>query len=198
MVSTASTMQSLGTPAPTFALPNMNPTAGEKMVSLSDCANNSALLVAFICNHCPYVIHIREALVQFANDYAPRGLAVVAISSNDADNYPDDSPAKMSEEAVRHGFPFPYLYDEDQSVAKAYRAACTPDFFLFDHKMRLAYRGQFDASRPKSNEPVTGVNLRNAADAVLAGSAAIADKQIPSVGCSIKWKASGAPDCFPT
>jgi len=196
MVSTASTMQSLGTPAPTFALPNMNPTAGEKMVSLSDCANNSALLVAFICNHCPYVIHIREALVQFANDYAPRGLAVVAISSNDADNYPDDSPAKMSEEAVRHGFPFPYLYDEDQSVAKAYRAACTPDFFLFDSEMHLAYRGQFDAGRPKSNEPVTGVDLRNAADAVLAGSA-VAAEQIPSVGCSIKWKAGGAPDYFP-
>ncbi len=191
-------MQSLGAPAPTFALPNTNPTAGEKMVSLSDYTSNSALLVAFICNHCPYVIHIREALVQFANDYAPRGLAVVAISSNDADNYPDDSPAKMSEEAVRHGFPFPYLYDEDQSVAKAYRAACTPDFFLFDSEMHLAYRGQFDAGRPKSNEPVTGVDLRNAADAVLAGSAAIADKQIPSVGCSIKWKASGAPDCFPT
>jgi len=189
-------MQSLGTPAPTFALPNMNPTAGEKMVSLSDCANNSALLVAFICNHCPYVIHIREALVQFANDYAPRGLAVVAISSNDADNYPDDSPAKMSEEAVRHGFPFPYLYDEDQSVAKAYRAACTPDFFLFDSEMHLAYRGQFDAGRPKSNEPVTGVDLRNAADAVLAGSA-VAAEQIPSVGCSIKWKAGGAPDYFP-
>ena len=196
MVSTASTMQSLGAPAPTFALPNMNPAAGEKMVSLSDCANNSALLVAFICNHCPYVIHIREALVQFANDYAPRGLAVVAISSNDADNYPDDSPAKMSEEAVRHGFPFPYLYDEDQSVAKAYRAACTPDFFLFDSEMRLAYRGQFDAGRPKSNEPVTGVDLRNAADAVLAGSA-VAAEQIPSVGCSIKWKAGGAPDYFP-
>ena len=197
MVSTASTMQSLGAPAPTFALPNMNPAAGEKMVSLSDCANNSALLVAFICNHCPYVIHIREALVQFVNDYAPRGLAVVAISSNDADNYPDDSPAKMSEEAVRHGFPFPYLYDEDQSVAKAYRAACTPDFFLFDSEMHLAYRGQFDAGRPKSNEPVTGVDLRNAADAVLAGSA-VAAEQIPSVGCSIKWKAGGAPDYFPT
>jgi len=196
MVSTASTMQSLGAPAPTFALPNMNPAAGEKMVSLSDCANNSALLVAFICNHCPYVIHIREALVQFVNDYAPRGLAVVAISSNDADNYPDDSPAKMSEEAVRHGFPFPYLYDEDQSVAKAYRAACTPDFFLFDSEMHLAYRGQFDAGRPKSNEPVTGVDLRNAADAVLAGSA-VAAEQIPSVGCSIKWKAGGAPDYFP-
>jgi len=197
MVSTASTMQSLGAPAPTFALPNTNPTAGEKMVSLSDYTSNSALLVAFICNHCPYVIHIREALVQFANDYAPRGLAVVAISSNDADNYPDDSPAKMSEEAVRHGFPFPYLYDEDQSVAKAYRAACTPDFFLFDSEMRLAYRGQFDAGRPKSNEPVTGVDLRNAADAVLAGSA-VAAEQIPSVGCSIKWKAGGAPDYFPT
>ena len=197
MVSTASTMRSLGAPAPTFALPNMNPAAGEKMVSLSDYANNSALLVAFICNHCPYVIHIREALVQFVNDYAPRGLAVVAISSNDADNYPDDSPAKMSEEAVRHGFPFPYLYDEDQSVAKAYRAACTPDFFLFDSEMRLAYRGQFDAGRPKSNEPVTGVDLRNAADAVLAGSA-VAAEQIPSVGCSIKWKAGGAPDYFPT
>ncbi len=197
MVSTASTMQSLGAPAPTFALPNTNPTAGEKMVSLSDYTSNSALLVAFICNHCPYVIHIREALVQFANDYAPRGLAVVAISSNDADNYPDDSPAKMSEEAVRHGFPFPYLYDEDQSVAKAYRAACTPDFFLFDSEMHLAYRGQFDAGRPKSNEPVTGVDLRNAADAVLAGSA-VAAEQIPSVGCSIKWKAGGAPDYFPT
>ena len=197
MVSTASTMQSLGAPAPTFALPNTNPTAGEKMVSLSDYTSNSALLVAFICNHCPYVIHIREALVQFVNDYAPRGLAVVAISSNDADNYPDDSPAKMSEEAVRHGFPFPYLYDEDQSVAKAYRAACTPDFFLFDSEMRLAYRGQFDAGRPKSNEPVTGVDLRNAADAVLAGSA-VAAEQIPSVGCSIKWKAGGAPDYFPT
>ncbi|HJL56454.1 MAG TPA: thioredoxin family protein [Arenicellales bacterium] len=196
MVSTASTMQSLGAPAPTFALPNTNPTAGEKMVSLSDYTSNSALLVAFICNHCPYVIHIREALVQFANDYAPRGLAVVAISSNDADNYPDDSPAKMSEEAVRHGFPFPYLYDEDQSVAKAYRAACTPDFFLFDSEMHLAYRGQFDAGRPKSNEPVTGVDLRNAADAVLAGSA-VAAEQIPSVGCSIKWKAGGAPDYFP-
>ena len=197
MVSTASTMQSLGAPAPTFALPNTNPTAGEKMVSLSDYTSNSALLVAFICNHCPYVIHIREALVQFVNDYAPRGLAVVAISSNDADNYPDDSPAKMSEEAVRHGFPFPYLYDEDQSVAKAYRAACTPDFFLFDSEMHLAYRGQFDAGRPKSNEPVTGVDLRNAADAVLAGSA-VAAEQIPSVGCSIKWKAGGAPDYFPT
>jgi len=134
MVSTASTMGSLGSPAPTFSLPDTNPAAGEKMVSLSDYTSSSALLIAFICNHCPYVIHIREALVQFAKDYAPRGLALVAISANDADNYPDDSPAKMSEGAIRHGFSFPYLYDEDQSVAKAYRAACTPDFFLFDSK----------------------------------------------------------------
>ena len=196
MVSTASTMGPLGSPAPTFSLPDTNPAAGEKTVSLSDYASNSALLVAFICNHCPYVIHIREALVQFAKDYAPRGLALVAISANDADNYPDDSPAKMSEEAVRHGFFFPYLYDKDQSVAKAYRAVCTPDFFLFDKEMRLAYRGQFDASRPKSNEPVTGADLRNAADAVLAGTA-IADEQIPSVGCSIKWKDGGTPDYVP-
>ena len=196
MVSTVSTMGPLGSPAPNFRLPNTNPAAGEKTVSLSDYASNSALLVAFICNHCPYVIHIRQALVQFANDYAPRGLALVAISANDADNYPDDSPAKMSEEAVRHGFFFPYLYDEDQSVAKAYRAACTPDFFLFDNEMHLSYRGQFDASRPKSNELVTGVDLRNAADAVLAGSA-ITDEQIPSIGCSIKWKDGGAPDYFP-
>ena len=195
MVSTASTMGPLGSPAPTFSLPDTNPAAGEKTVSLSDYASNSALLIAFICNHCPYVIHIREALVQFAKDYAPRGLALVAISANDADNYPDDSPAKMSEEAVRHGFFFPYLYDEDQSVAKAYRAVCTPDFFLFDKEMRLVYRGQFDASRPKSHEPVTGVDLRNAADAVLAGSA-IADEQIPSIGCNIKWKDGEAPDYF--
>ncbi len=196
MVSTASTMGSLGSPAPTFSLPNTNPAAGEKMVSLSDYTSNSALLVAFICNHCPYVIHIREALVQFAKDYSPRGLALVAISANDADTYPDDSPAKMSEGAIRHGFSFPYLYDEDQSVAKAYQATCTPDFFLFDNEMRLVYRGQFDASRPKNNEPVTGVDLRNAADAVLAGSA-LADEQIPSIGCNIKWKDGGAPDYFP-
>ena len=129
MVSTASTMGSLGSPAPTFSLPNTNPAAGEKMVSLSDYTSNSALLVAFICNHCPYVIHIREALVQFAKDYSPRGLALVAISANDADTYPDDSPAKMSEGAIRHGFSFPYLYDEDQSVAKAYRRLARQIFF---------------------------------------------------------------------
>jgi peroxiredoxin len=196
MASTASTMQSLGSPAPSFTLPNMNPKSGGQTVSLPDYANSQALVIAFICNHCPYVVHLRDALVRFANDYAPRDLALVAISANDADNYPDDAPEKMKEEADRHGFSFPYLYDHDQSVAKAYRAACTPDFFLYDGQQCLAYRGQFDASRPKNSEPITGIDLRNAADAVLSG-IEVQGKQTPSVGCNIKWKEGQAPDYFP-
>ncbi|MGE4660257.1 MAG: thioredoxin family protein [Arenicellales bacterium] len=196
MASTTSTMQALGSEAPAFTLSNTHPTSGGAAVSLSDYADSKALLVAFICNHCPYVIHIRDAFNVFAQEYVSRGLTTIAISANDATTHPDDSPEKMAEEAARHGFGFPYLYDEDQSVAKAYRAACTPDFFLFDEHRQLAYRGQFDASRPKNSEPVTGIDLRSAADAVLGGNA-ISGEQIPSIGCNIKWKAGHEPDYFP-
>lgn len=196
MVSTASTMQALGSAAPGFQLANTNPTFGGASVSLDDSADQQALLVAFICNHCPYVVHVRDAFVQFAREFRARGLAVVAISANDAENYPDDSPVKMAEEATRHGFEFPYLYDADQTVAKAYRAACTPDFFLFDRDRRLVYRGQFDSARPGNSEPVSGSDLRAAVEAVLAGQDCPPD-QIPSMGCNIKWKAGQAPDYFP-
>lgn len=191
MALTPSTMLNLGTPAPDFQLPD---TSG-KTISLADFDNAKALLVVFMCNHCPYVIHIRDALAQFANAYQAKGLAVVGISSNDVANYPDDSPEKMVEEAKSAGYTFPYLYDESQEVAKAYRAACTPDFFLFDADKKLVYRGQFDDSRPKSETPVTGRDLRAAADAVLAGQAVSPDQK-PSMGCNIKWKPGNAPDYF--
>jgi len=197
MVSTASTMQALGTKAPQFTLRNSNPTVGGELISLSDYASQKALLIAFICNHCPYVIHIRDAFTQFASEFGSRGLAVIAINSNDAENYPDDGPEKMTEAAALHGFSFPYLYDECQSVAKAFQAACTPDFFLFNDNRELVYRGQFDASRPKNTEPVTGADLRRAVEAVLAGTACEA-QQIASMGCNIKWKAGEAPDYFST
>jgi len=196
MVSTASTMQALGSDAPAFTLPNTHSVSGGPTVSLSDYADSKAMVVAFICNHCPYVIHIRDAFNAFAEEYLPLGLTTIAISANDAATHPDDAPEMMAEEAARHGFAFPYLYDEDQSVAKTYRAACTPDFFLFDEHRQLAYRGQFDASRPKNNEPVSGIDLRNAADAVLRGDA-VPGEQIPSIGCNIKWKAGQEPDYFP-
>ena len=197
MVSTASTMQALGTKAPQFTLRNTNPTGGGKLISLSDYASQKALLVAFICNHCPYVIHIRDAFTQFASEFGPRGLAIIAINSNDAENYPDDGPEKMTEAAALYWFSFPYLYDERQSVAKAFQAACTPDFFLFNDNRELVYRGQFDASRPKNTEPVTGGDLRQAVEATLAGTACEA-QQIASMGCNIKWKAGEAPDYFST
>ena len=196
MVSTASTLQALGSDAPAFTLPNTHSVSGGPTVSLSDYADSKAMVVAFICNHCPYVIHIRDAFNAFAEEYLPLGLTTIAISANDAATHPDDAPEMMAEEAARHGFAFPYLYDEDQSVAKTYRAACTPDFFLFDEHRQLAYRGQFDASRPKNNEPVSGIDLRNAADAVLRGDA-VPGEQIPSIGCNIKWKAGQEPDYFP-
>ena len=196
MVSTASTMQALGSDAPAFTLPNTHSVSGGPTVSLSDYADSKAMVVAFICNHCPYVIHIRDAFNAFAEEYLPLGLTTIAISANDAATHPDDAPEMMAEEAARHGFAFPYLYDENQSVAKTYRAACTPDFFLFDEHRQLAYRGQFDASRPKNNEPVSGIDLRNAADAVLRGDA-VPGEQIPSIGCNIKWKAGQEPDYFP-
>jgi peroxiredoxin len=189
MVLTPSTMLELGTPLPEFRLPDPR----GKMVASGDLAEAPALLVAFICNHCPYVKHLRQGLAQFARDYQGSGLAMVAINSNDVSNYPDDSPAKMAEEVEEAGYVFPYLYDESQEVAKAFRAACTPEFYLFDADRRLAYRGQFDDSRPESGRPVTGADLRAAVDAVLAGRPVDPD-QTPSVGCNIKWKPGNEPE----
>ncbi|MDG4553341.1 MAG: thioredoxin family protein [Candidatus Competibacter sp.] len=190
MAQTASTMLPLGTPVPDFSLPE--PATG-KTVTLADFHDAQALLVMVICNHCPFVKHIRQGLIRFALDYRARGLAIVAISANDAANYPDDSPAKMAEEAKTFGYPFPYLHDESQAVAKAYRAACTPDFFLFDAGRKLAYRGQFDGSRPGNDVPVTGSDLRAAADALLAGQP-VSAAQRPSIGCNIKWRVGNEPD----
>ena len=191
MVRTESTMLPLGTPAPDFALPD---TEG-RTVSLSDLSGNDALLVIFMCNHCPYVKHVAAQLKALADDYFPKGLGVVGISSNDAEKYPDDSPEAMAKEKLDRGYNFPYLYDEDQSVAKAYAAACTPDFFLFDGEMKLAYRGQLDSSRPNSGIPVTGEDLRAAIDAVLAGQPPSQDQR-SSLGCNIKWKEGNEPNYF--
>ena len=192
MARTESTMLTLGTPAPEFSLPE--PATG-RVVSLADFADAPALLVAFICNHCPFVIHIREAFAGFAREYRDRGLAVVAINANDADSYPDDSPGKMAAAAEEHGFVFPYLYDESQACAKRYHAACTPDFFLFDDQRRLVYRGQFDNSRPGNGQPATGGDLRAAVDALLSG-AELPVQQRPSMGCNIKWREGNAPDYY--
>jgi peroxiredoxin len=182
-------MLPLGTKAPEFRLPDPS----GKLVALTDFKRAPALLVIFMCNHCPYVKHIREGLAKLARDYQPRGVAVVGISSNDVAGYPDDSPAKMAQEAKSAGYTFPYLYDETQAVAKAYRAACTPDLYLFDQDQRLVYRGQFDDSRPGNGVPVTGKDLRAALDAVLAGKPAPANQK-PSIGCNIKWKPGKEPD----
>jgi thiol-disulfide isomerase/thioredoxin len=191
MALTPSTMLPLGTTAPDFKLPD---TAG-KFVSLADFKNSAALLVIFMCNHCPYVVHLRSGLAQFARDYAPRGVGIVGINANDVKNYPADSPAKMRDEVKSAGYIFPYLHDETQAVAKKYRAACTPDFFLFDGGRRLVYRGQFDASRPGNEIPVTGRDLRAALDAVLAGKT-VSEKQTASIGCNIKWRAGNEPDYY--
>lgn len=190
MALTPSTMLPLGTPAPDFRLPE--PATG-RLVSRDDFAGAPALLVAFLCNHCPYVKHVQAGFAAFAKEYAGRGLAIVGISANDAEAYPEDAPARLAEEAARAGYVFPYLHDETQAVAKAYRAACTPDFFLFDAERRLAYRGQFDDSRPGNRIPVTGRDLRAAADAVLAGHP-VPGEQRPSIGCNIKWKPGAEPD----
>jgi peroxiredoxin len=184
-------MLPLGTKAPAFRLPD---TSG-KSVSLEDFKAAKALLVVFMCNHCPYVKHIRAGLAQLGRDYVRRGVAMVGINSNDAANYPEDSPAKMAEEVKSAGYVFPYLYDATQGAAKAYRAACTPDFYLFDSDQRLVYRGQFDDSRPGNNVPVTGKDLRVALDAVLSGKP-VAPQQKASIGCNIKWKPGNAPDYF--
>jgi peroxiredoxin len=191
MAAVSSTMLSLGTTAPKFSLPD---TEG-RTVSLDDFTDARALLVVFMCNHCPYVKHVRDALVQLVREYQEKGVAVVGISSNDISAYPEDGPDRMAEEARRYGYTFPYLYDETQQVARAYRAACTPDFFLFDSKRRLVYRGQMDDSRPNSGVQVTGADLREAFDAVL-NARPVPSRQKPSMGCNIKWKPGNEPDYF--
>lgn len=190
MARRTSRMLALGSPAPRFALPD---TLTGKTVALEDFSSSPAVLVTFICNHCPFVKHILDGLVAFAHELGPQGLAVVAISSNDPAAHPEDAPVEMARLAKAKGFGFPYLYDESQEVAKAYQAICTPDFFLFDRDRRLAYRGQFDSSRPGNALPVTGVDLRTACAALLRG-APVPAEQRPSVGCSIKWRAGQAPD----
>jgi peroxiredoxin len=188
MALTPSTMLELATKAPGFRLPD---TEG-KMVALDDFAGAPALLVVFLCNHCPYVKHVRHELARLARAYQERGVAIVGINANDATAYPDDSPARMRQEKAEVGYTFPYLYDESQDVAQAYQAACTPDFFLFDRERKLVYRGQLDDSRPQSATPVTGKDLRAALDAVLAGTP-VAGQQRPSMGCNIKWKPGNEP-----
>lgn len=190
MARTLSTMMlALGTDAPAFTL--LDPASGN-FISKQDFVGKP-LLVAFICNHCPYVILIREVFTQLVKDYQERGIAVVAINANDATHYPDDSPEKMSEAVHAHGYTFPYLYDDTQAVAKAYQAACTPDFFLFDKHHRLFYRGQFDDARPNADVPVTGNDLRHALDRLLENRSP-PDEQKPSLGCNIKWKAGNEPN----
>jgi len=191
MVKTASTMLPLGTQAPDFSLPNVDGST----VSLSDFDDAQALLVVFMCNHCPFVIHVAPELARLAAEYQAKGVAVVGISSNDVSTHPQDSPEQMVREAQERGYTFPYLYDETQEVAKAYRAACTPDFYVFDGEKKLVYRGQLDDSRPESGIPVTGGDLRAALDAVLEGKP-VPEDQKPSIGCNIKWKEDDAPDYF--
>jgi len=193
MARTESTMLELGTPAPDFSLPA--PVNG-KTYSLASFTGNQALLVIFMCNHCPYVLHIHQQLNDLIREYQPKGLAAVAINSNDIENYPDDSPEKMITLSKKMGYCFPYLFDEDQSIAKAYKAACTPDFFLFDSNMKLAYRGQFDDSRPRNDAAITGADMRAAFDAVLSSESIPEANQKPSMGCNIKWQQGNAPDYF--
>ena len=181
-----------GTLAPDFRLPDA---VSGRTVALSDFAKKPVLVVMFICNHCPYVKHIRTGLAAFARDYQAKDVGIVAINANDVADYPEDSPAKMKTEAKAAGYIFPYLFDETQAVAKAYHAACTPDLYVFDRSRKLVYRGQFDDSRPGNGRPVTGADLRAACDAVLAGRAPAADQK-PSIGCNIKWKPGNEPDYF--
>ncbi len=192
MVKTASTMLPLGSPLPPFALRD---TLSGDRVSRESLPAGQPVLVVFMCNHCPFVVHIREVLVSFANEYVGRGLKMIAISSNDVSGYPQDGPDRMTEEGQKYGFPFAYLFDEQQEAAKAFKAACTPDFFLFDAQHQLVYRGQFDDSRPSNGKPVTGADLRAACDALLSGQPVSVDQK-PSIGCNIKWKPDGAPDYF--
>ena len=191
MVQTLSTMLPLGTSAPQFSLPDPD----GKIVSLSDFEAAPALVVIFMCNHCPFVKHVAPGLADLAREYRDKGVAVVGVNPNDVANYPDDSPQKMAEASKEYGYPFAYLLDESQEVAKAYRAACTPDFFVFDGDRQLVYRGQMDDSRPSLDLPVTGADLRAALDAVLDGRSVTAEQK-PSVGCNIKWKPGNEPEYF--
>jgi peroxiredoxin len=192
MVKTASTMMDLGTKAPDFRLPDV--VTGE-MVGLSDFADKEGLLVMFICRHCPFVVHVKGELARLSRDYADSAIGVVAISANDAQSYPDDAPPELKAFAQELGLRFPLLYDESQEVAKAYTAACTPDFFLFDERRELVYRGQLDDSRPGNDAPVDGRDLRAALEALLAGRP-ISEDQRPSIGCNIKWRAGNEPAYF--
>ena len=192
MARTPSTMLPLGTVAPHFQL--QDPVAN-KLVSLKDVTGERGTLVMFICNHCPYVIHVMDQFKGLADDFAGEGIGMVAINSNDVENYPQDAPPKMKELVAEQGWNFPFLHDEDQSVAIAYRAACTPDFYLFDGDLKLVYRGQLDGSRPGNDVPVTGEDLRDALQRVLSGNEP-SDVQRPSLGCNIKWKAGNEPDYF--
>ena len=193
MVLTPSTMLPLGTPLPGFRLPDLD----GRLVSAEDYRHAPALLIAFICRHCPFVTHIRHGFAAFVREYQPRGLAVIAINSNDIEAFPEDGPDGMKEEAAAAGYTFPYLFDETQSVARSFRAACTPDLYLFDGERKLLYRGRFDDSRPRTNPPmmVTGRDIRAAADALLDGRA-LPGEQKGSVGCNIKWKPGNAPHYF--
>jgi len=188
MSATPSTMLELGTKAPEFSLPDVS--GGEVNLSYTD--QSQGFVIMFICNHCPFVKHIEEELVRLSNEYIQKGIGFIAISSNDVENYPDDSP----EEMAKKDYPFPYLYDETQETAKAYKAACTPDFFVFDENRSLLYRGQFDDSRPGNDKPVTGNDLRKALDALLNGNTIPEDEQKPSMGCNIKWKKGNEPEYF--
>lgn len=191
MTATESQMLALGTEAQPFTLPDPD----GQLHTLDDSENADAYLVMFICNHCPFVKHVAAELARIGKDYGPRNVAIYAINSNDIETHPGDSPENMKKEGAARGYDFPYLFDEDQSVAKAYRAACTPDIFVFDRARKLVYRGQLDDSRPSNNIPVSGKDLRSALDAVLAGKA-VPDDQTPSIGCNIKWKPGNEPEYF--
>jgi peroxiredoxin len=184
MAFTESTMLPLGTVAPDFSLPD---TVSGDTISLAEVASEKATVIMFLCNHCPYVVHVNPEIVRLVRDYAALGVSFVGISSNDVEKYPQDGPEEMRRHALEQGYDFPYLYDATQAVARAYDAACTPDFYIFDGSKRLVYRGRLDGSRPNSDTPLTGADLRAALDAVLAG-APVSERQYPSGGCNIKWK----------
>lgn len=184
MARTPTTLIPLGFKAPDFSLPD---TISGKTLSLDELKSDKATVIMFICNHCPFVVHVKDELVRLANDYIPKGVSFIAISSNDIENYPQDAPDKMKEFAAANNFPFPYLYDESQDVARAYSAACTPDFSIFDAEMKCVYRGQLDDSRPSNGLPLTGKDIREALDNILSGTP-VSENQLPSIGCNIKWK----------
>lgn len=184
MALTPSSMLPLGTKAPDFKLTDA---VSGKALGLDELKSDKATVVMFICNHCPYVKHVQKGLVELANDYIPKEVSFIAINSNDVAKYPEDSPANMKSVALKLGYPFPYLFDETQEVARAYDAACTPDFYVFDADVKLVYRGQMDDSRPSNGKPVTGKNMRETLDRILSGKPVDPD-QVPSIGCNIKWK----------